>query len=104
MHTVIRTNGHERAVIRWHDLTPSERKELDYRDTEESQESFEGFRYRGSVYDLSEVHMRAPSDMGRWDGLYNWTYDSGVCFRYPREGRKVVTDAVIVGCYWSVSD
>lgn len=100
------TNGQERPVLSWHDLTDKERAELDYRDTDEKRDDFSGFRYRGNVYDLSETHSGRSDG---WDGFYNDTYFSGVCYRFPVDNpgtrfAETVTDYVIVGRYYSATD
>lgn len=67
------TNGHWRPLIDGDDLTPAEKRDLDYVDwaaVEAGTESWVGFRYRGNLYDLDEFtpagnvdHLRNP-----WEG------------------------------------
>lgn len=50
----LRTNNIARSLWNWHDLDDTQKSELDWRDTEELQESFLGFIYKGQIYDLSD--------------------------------------------------
>lgn len=95
----VRTNNVPRDVIYWHELTDAERNDLDYRDTEESQADFTGFRYRGNVYDLAEF-MRAPNSMKPWDGYHTDSFFSAVVIRFPRDYSGTDTDHVIVGVWY----
>ena len=97
MTTTIVTNNKERPLLSWYDLTPKEQKTLDYIDSQEAQESFNGFRYKGNVYDLGEF-MRVPanSDIAGWHGYSSHTYFSGVLVKYSRD-----YEYVIVGRYYS---
>ena len=73
-------------MIYWHDLTPEEQTEFDYRDTEERQNEYTGFRYRGNVYDMSEFGDTPPSG---WDAASADTYFSGILFRMVDDGEAV---------------
>ena len=95
------TNGHERPVINWWDLSPAERRELDYI-TDDRRDEFYGFRYRGTVYDLAEfsysrggVGQLADALTG-WDGFKSDSYFSGVAVRYADDSYDYVVVGLVI--------
>ena len=96
--TVI-TNNQRRPVLYWHDLTAKERKEFDWLDTEAKQDEAEFFRYKGSVYAISEftsLRVTGTPEFKRWDGYFSDTYFSGILLRYLGSDPDV-----IVGRFYS---
>lgn len=91
------TNGHRRELLCWEDLTPGERKELDYISYPEDRGT-DFFHYKGQVYDLNEFEIAKHVFPG-WDGYRGDSFFSGVLVRYPREG-GIDTDHVVVGWYY----
>jgi hypothetical protein len=105
MALTIKTNRIPRDVLRWHDLTPKERAEFDYLDTEERQDEASFMRYRNWTYDLGEF-MRCPADsspapdslgFSGWDGYHSDSYFSGILIRYPDSD----CEQVIAATYYS---
>lgn len=86
MSYTIRTNGHARPVLSWHDLTEAERAEVDYREPDDGA-SFA--RYRGSLYDLSDF-PRAPADLAPWQGALADSAFSAVLCRFVDGGESVI--------------
>jgi hypothetical protein len=85
------TNNAPRPLLDWVELTDAERAAVDWADPEAG-ESF--FRYRGSVYAVSEF-LRASGEIERrgWHGFAADSYFSGVAIRLP-EGDP---DSIICG-------
>lgn len=54
MSFTLRTNNQQRPTIQWFELTDAQKADLDWLDTEELQDDFTGFVYKGQVYDLSD--------------------------------------------------
>lgn len=108
------TNNQPRNVLYWYELTDAERGELDYIEEQEKQESFQGFRYKGCVYDLGEfvailsrdqqakaqnsfAHTCENDDpLLNWQGISSESYFSGVVVKYINN-----YESVIVGRYFS---
>lgn len=104
------TNNQPRNLISWYDLTEKERADFDYIEDGE----FNGFRYKGNIYDLGEFVRILPRSqqsngnydsfahtcdggdaMLEWSGVQSDTFFSGVLV-------KLVDDeSVIVGRYFS---
>ena len=93
------TNGHRRDLLGWDDLTPGEKKDLDYiTDPEDREPDF--FRYKGQVYDLAEFGLAEPVFPG-WDGYHGDSFFSGLLVRYPREEwGDIDPDHIVVGWYY----
>ena len=95
-HQVI-SNYQPRDIIGWHDLTEEERAWLDY---VKEPDDWQGFRYRGSVYDLGEA-MRCDPDgelaRAGWQGYYCDSAWSGVVVAYPIDEFGDVGEGIIVG-------
>lgn len=103
MNFTITTNNVPRDLVYGYELTPKEREEFDYYDTEEL-ESHEFVRYRGWIYDPSEF-MAVPRNtcapdgiesLQQWDGYQSDSYFSGIVIRYVDGFERV-----IVGTYCS---
>lgn len=99
----IRTNNVPRPVVEAYELTPAERSEFDYLDwdaIEQGNDSRSFFRYRGSLYDLSDFEttsgLGAPEAFRGWDGYQSDSFFSGLVVRYCRDW-----EYVIVGTYFS---
>ena len=96
------TNNHKRDILYWHDLTPKERKEFDWivdSDTVTAEDS-EFFRYRGSVYCLSDFERVTGDSFYGWDGMHGDSFFSGILVKYPREDwGGIDTEHVICGLY-----
>lgn len=91
----LKCNYHVRDKVYWWDLTDKERKWFDY---VEDPDWFEGFRYRGEVYDLGEF-ARASSDvlaMG-FDGMMSESAFSAVVVGYFDKDGYEYGDGVVVG-------
>lgn len=99
--TVI-TNHVPRFIVEGHEVTADERAELDYVDwraVDAGEESFSGFRYKGTLYDLGEFTRwdNPSSPLGEsWDGMQSDTFFSGILVRYC-EG----FESVIVARYYA---
>lgn len=89
MATIIRTNHKPRPVLSWADLTPAEQGEFDHYRGEDDGASYA--RYRGAVYDLSDM-PRAPASLAPWDGALADSAFSAVLARFVDDG-----DAVVMG-------
>ena len=67
------TNNSYRELLDYNDLTTKEKVDIGMENMEEGR----FFRYRGSIYDLSEF-IRSDSFGEEWQGVLHLTYDSGV--------------------------
>lgn len=90
--TRIITNNRPRFTVDWRDLTPGERADFDYLDSDEKRDCATFIRYRGATYDLGEF-MRAPASLAPWDGYHADSFFSAVLARYPEHD----TESVIMG-------
>lgn len=71
------TNNQQRDVLYWYDLTDAERAELDYIEEQEKQESFQGFRYKGNIYDLGEfVVIRSRTQQAKAQNSFAHTCEN----------------------------
>ena len=105
------TNNQPRDLLYWYDLTEKEQADFDHIEDGE----FNGFRYKGQVYDLGEfvrILSRSQQNNGYhnsfahtcddgdtmlgWSGVQSETYFSGVLVKLLDGG-----DSVIVGRYFS---
>lgn len=104
----IKTNHAARPILYWYELTEAERAELDYLDTEEAQQDFQGFRYRGNIYDLREFQVirtrgqqaqglghfahtcEDDSPLARWGGILTDSYFSGIVVRSAGHYESVI--------------
>ena len=89
------TNYQERDIIYWQDLTEEEREEYDWRETEEQQQEFEGFRYRGYAYDLADFTRVSPGSIeaqAGWQGVKGDSFFSGILVAYNDD-----LDGIIAG-------
>lgn len=96
----IRTNHVPRFTIDAWDLTPAEREEFDYLDWDEidcGTNSATFFRYRGTLYDLSEFQTTRGlpdfSPLRAWDGYLSDSFFSAVVVRYVGDD----CESVVVG-------
>lgn len=94
----IKTNHKPRPIIYGFELTPKERADFDYYDSEElDHASF--FRYKGQVYDLSEFQRITPCDdspVTKWHGIMITSYFSSLLIRLSDCG-----ESVTVGAFYS---
>lgn len=98
---VIRTNHTAREPLRWYDLTPKERAEFDYLDTEQRQDDAQFVRYRGATYDLGEFTLLHSTALGPrykgWTGQHSDSAFSGILLRWvQRDGEWLV----VMGNYY----
>ncbi len=91
----IKTNHVWRDTITWHELTPKERREFDYLDTDGARAGAEFVRYKNWVYDISEFtaicppvapHAQRPG-WEKWDGYHSDSCFSGILIKWPDEQR-----------------
>lgn len=101
---IIKTNNVPRQLVRHWDLTTAEKKELDYIDWDTEGDDFQGFRYKGQIYDLGEfvrivpqgevggpfAHYDHSGSLKGWDGVNTDSYWSGVLARYSPDREGVV--------------
>lgn len=100
----IRTNNKPRHTLDWYDLTPKERREFDYLDTDDKQQDATFVRYRRWVYDLHEFTRIAPpvaphaqrEGWERWHGYCSDSAFSGVLVRCVDN-----FESVVMGTYTS---
>ena len=82
-------NNHNIPVIYGHELTEKEKLDFDYHDNIE--EDFQGFRYRGRVYDLTQIEktsLYSPFN-GHFHGVTADSFFSGVGVVQDRTGESV---------------
>ena len=87
------SNYQERDIIGWQALTEEERAEYDWRETEEQQQEFEGFRYRGYAYDLADFTRVSPGSIeaqAGWQGVKGDSFFSGVLVAYNEYGDGII--------------
>lgn len=102
MPLTVTTNHHRREVLDAWELTPAEREEFDYLDwkaLEAGEDSASFFRYKGQLYDLSDMPM-APDALKAlgWDGFASDTFWSGIAVRYfTEDGYETTGEYVVVG-------
>ena len=92
------TNNVPRDVIDAWQLTPAERAEFDYLDwdaIEDGRDSHQFFRYRGQLYDLSDMDGHPPEILKGWDGYQSDSFFSGIVVKYADDQ----FETVIVGTY-----
>jgi hypothetical protein len=113
------TNNVPRDVIQERELSPAEREQFGYVDSEAVEDgrvSRDFVRYHGRLINLSDTdsaYGRMPPDKAfrGWEGYVSDSHFSGLVFRFPREdytGRDgdpaIDCDRVVVGRYCVVSD
>ena len=90
----IRTNNVPRWIIYGHELSNKEKQDFDYLDDIDSAEFF---RFKGSVYAVSDfMHTGNNPDLKGWHGYASDSYFSGVLIKLVNNN-----EAVIVGQYFS---
>lgn len=99
---IIKTNNVPRDLLSGYELTPAERKEVDYLSDEELDDaSARFFRYRGNLYDLHEFQgsrgLPVDSILRKWDAYQSDSHFSAVVVRFP----KGEYERIIVGLYLS---
>lgn len=101
---IIKTNNVPRQILRHWDLTAAEKKELDYIDWDTEGDDFQGFRYKGQIYDLGEfvwivpqgqvggpfAHYDHSGSLVGWDGISTDSFFSGVVVKYKNDFEDVV--------------
>jgi hypothetical protein len=90
--TVI-TNNVPRDVVEAYELTPEERKDLDYINwdlIEKGEDSASFFRYKGEVYDLGGFEPCRDPRFSHWHGYQNDSFFSGILIRYTSDYEQVV--------------
>lgn len=77
---IIISNYQPREVVFGASLTEKEKKEFDYIDWEDVNETLHPFiRYRNTLYDLNEFQCIQDKLLGKyWDGVLSETYFSGI--------------------------
>jgi len=98
MSLTIITNNVPRFTVDAYELTPAERRDFDYLDWDAIDRGESGatfFRYRGNLYDLSEI-LAAPGSLAPWEGYASDSYFSGIVVRFTNDSEEV-----IVGRYYS---
>lgn len=92
------SNHQPRLLLDWHQLTPKEKAEFDYLDSDDARISASFFRYRGIVYDAGEFMRIENSPVFHgWHGCAADSFFSGVLIRFCEYDR----DRIIVGRYYS---
>jgi hypothetical protein len=81
------TNHHRIPLVYWYELTEKERKEFDYLETQEDQDSATFFRYRRNTYDMGEFERidKNTECFKGWDGKISDTFFSGILVKWIRE-------------------
>jgi len=95
--TVVKTNLQPRPVVGWSDLTEAEQKELDHIETEDQQADFNGFRFKGNVWDFDEftrVQHDGALDKGGWGGVAGQSAFHGVVISISKDMETVVVGQV----------
>lgn len=90
------TNGHERELLNFYDLTDKERKDFDYVESFEEYQSYRFFRYKGNVYDTHDCEV-SHDLFGGWSGYFSDSFFSGVLFKFVMPDMETVK----VGRYYS---
>jgi hypothetical protein len=89
------TNGQERLLLDYADLTPAEQAENDYYGAQDA----DYVRYRGTLYNVSDTEVCDATrprlrDMG-WQSIHVDTFFSGVVFRYTDSDHVVCGLALV---------
>ncbi len=97
----ITTNNAPRDLLCLWDFTETEqrriRSDFDWMDSGDLEGSCGFFRYRSSVYHLSDfLRVDGAAELQGWDGYSSDSYFSGVLIRLQDDG-----DSVVVGRYCS---
>lgn len=98
----IKGNNHLIDLLGFWELTPKEQKNFDwYNDAENGGLDF--FRYRGSVYCLSEfmVTNGYNSPFKDYDGYASDSFSSGVLVKYPKDDYGLDTEHIKAYTYYS---
>lgn len=99
----VKTNHHRLPIMDSCELTLSEQSEFDYLDwsaLREGNDSRSFVRYRGRLYDLSDICESVPSDTPNrfyWHGYQSDSFYSGVLVRFEYEADGYESDSVIMG-------
>ena len=103
------TNNAPREIIYYDDLTENEKKDFDWIDNDNGEESdYSFFRYKGNVYCLADFmrinknnnqYIENDDGLKEWDGYHSDSFFSGMLVKYVYSN-----DMVIVGRYFSTSD
>lgn len=95
--TVVKTNLQPRPVIDWTELTEAEKKELDHVDTDDKQDCFNGFRFKGQVWDFEEflrTEHDGPLSKAGWVGIAGQSAFHGVVLHISQDMETVVVGQV----------
>lgn len=87
MATVIKTNNVPRDLLDWDTLTPKERQEFDWLDTDDARQEAYFVRYRGWVYCLDQFMSGGPKG---WDGHHSDSAFSAVLIRYAGKDQVIM--------------
>lgn len=88
------TNGQERLILDWNQLTKKEQAQFDYL-SEDSRIDRDFVRFKRYCYDLGE--FMGTRHFKGWDGYQADSYSSGVLVRYCKDDR----DRVVMATYYS---
>ncbi len=90
----IKTNHIPRPVLCWHDLTNGEREDFNYLDTDAKRESAQFGRYKGYVYDLTDMERQRSTEMPKafrgWSDYLSDSYFSGIVIRFADNFESVI--------------
>lgn len=94
----VRTNNVPRNQVIWCELTEKQKADLDWRDTEELQDAFTGFIFKGQVYDLADFTVLDNENFPTkdWHGAFAQSAFHAVLVKLNER-----EETVIVGEYFS---
>lgn len=95
--TVVKTNLQPRPVIDWYELTDAEKKEFDHIDDHCKEMAFNGFRFKGQVYDFDEfmrTEHEGPLQKAGWVGIAGQSAFHGVVLHIANDMETVVVGQV----------
>lgn len=96
MSVTLRTNNQERCTIQWFELTDAQKADLNWRDTEQLQDDFTGFVYKGHVYDLSDFTVLDDENypVKGWHAAFSESAFSAVVVKFSKCGEFVTVGQV----------
>lgn len=87
----IRTNNQARDLVQGYELSDKERKEFDYYDNAEELNFALFFRYKGDIYDFSEVvRLDDKENFNGWHGSIGTSYFSGILVKILDDEQIIV--------------
>lgn len=92
----VRTNNVPRYLCNWYDLTEKQKSDMDWRDTEELQDAFLGFVFKGIVYDIQDFTVLDDTNypVKGWNAAFSTSAFHAVVIKLKASEETVVVGEV----------